>query len=244
MNSIRGYEIFLGAILVAALCICGYEVLTYSAGSFYSREPVCIGPQIPGPGLAGYWDYLRQKTGVGAGTSRLTGLKVNILPDGTIHSIDIRFFARNNGTGRQYLFTYRENPGSCGWSDGFSSAEELGMSTVTLPADPGQVLYDLGKTRFADIDLPDRNISVETDELRDPVYSRDAGTLHEILVLNDGSVKLLTPGTDPGPLLPLDLIVSRPNCTEMQNGNVQCRLVPDTRLLFAKTGTSNVMASS
>jgi hypothetical protein len=244
MKPVKECEIILGAILVAALCICGYEVLIYSAGSFYSREPVCIGPQIPGPGLVGYWDYLRQKTGVGAGTSRLTGLKVNLLPDGTIHSIDIRFFARSNGTGREYLFTYRENPGSCGWSDGFSSVEESGMSTVTLPADPGQVLYDLGKTRFADIDLPDRNISVETGELRDPTYSRDAGPLHEILVLDDGSVKLLTPGADPGPLLPLDLIVSSTNCTEVQNGNVRCRLVPDARLLFAGTGPSNVTVPS
>lgn len=233
MDKIKGYEIVLGAALVISLLIGGYELISYTPENFVPRENVCIAPHIHEGGLYDYWENVTNKTGIDPGTARLTRLKTEIRPDGTLDKIELEFLADKDGTHRQYQLWYRRDARSCGWSDGLSYPEKPGVTPPPLPVNPGQILSELGQVRFADMNLSGRSLVIET--ITPPDLSAAADTLPQgaTFVLRNGTlVSIPPPGPDTRTPPPISLLVSERACTSVKGGDQGCLITPAARIFF------------
>jgi hypothetical protein len=232
MNHIKGYELVPGAVLIISLIIGGYGVISYSPENIIPREKVCIPPYIHEGGLAGYWNVVLDKTGIDASTARLTRLKTGIRPDGVIETIDLEFLADRDGKSRLYTLWYRRDTGSCGWSDGLSYPEQYGEMPATLKATPGQVLSGLGQICFADLNLSDKYLVLET--VTTPALASAANALSPdtAFILHNGTLVSCQPGPDTCTPLPVSLLVSEKVCTTRHTGDLQCSNTPAAWVFF------------
>jgi hypothetical protein len=232
MNTIKGYELVIGAVLIISLIIGGYGVIGYSPENIFPREKICIAPYIHEGGLAGYWDFVIDKTGIDARTARLTRLKTGIRPGGAIGTIDLEFLADRDGKSRLYTLWYRSDAGSCGWSDGLSYPEQFGEMPATLPANPGQVLSGLGQVRFADMNLSGRYLVIETVTAPALTSAADALSPDTAFILHNGTIVSCQPGPDTCTPFSVPLLVSEKVCTPRESGDQQCSAIPAARILF------------
>lgn len=235
MDKIKGYEIILGATLVISLIIGGFEVISYTPENFVPRENVCIAPHIHEGGLYDYWETAANKTGIDAGTARLTRLKTEIRPDGTIDKIELDFLADKDGTNRQYLLWYRRDARSCGWSDGLSYPEKPGVTHSFLSGNPGDLLSDLGQVRPADLNLSGQYLVIETVSTPALAAAFDALPPDATFVFRNGTlISNQSPGPDTPTLLPVSLLVSERVCTSQPDGTPECSITPAARVFFFK----------
>jgi hypothetical protein len=233
MNTIKGYELVIGAVLIISLIIGGYGVIGYSPENIFPREKICIAPYIHEGGLAGYWDTVIDKTGIDASTARLTRLKTGIRPDGAIETIDLEFLAERDGKSRLYTLWYRSDAGSCGWSDGLSYPEQSGEMPATLPANPGPVLSGLGQIRFFDLNLSGRYLVIET--VTTPALTSAAAALSPdaVFFFSNGTLDSSHhPGPDTRTPFPVSLLVSEKVCTTRHTGDQQCSNTPAAWVFF------------
>jgi hypothetical protein len=233
MDAVKWYEFIIGAALVISLIIGGFELISYDPESVISRENVCIAPLMYEGGLAGYWEDVISQTGIDAGTARLSRLKTDIGPDGTIDRIELEFFADKDGTGRQYQLSYRRDACSCGWSDGLSYPENTGVTPSPLPVNPGHILSDLGQIRSADMNLSGRNLVIGTETSPALMSAADLLSPDTTFYIRNGTLISPQPqGPDARTLLPFFLLVSERLCSPGQDGGVQCNTVPVARVFF------------
>jgi len=233
MDKIKGYEIVLGAALIISLLIGGYELISYTPENFIPRENVCIAPHIHEGGLYDYWENVATKTRIDAGTARLTRLKTEIRPDGTIDRIELEFLADKDGIHREYQLWYRRDARLCGWSDGLSYPEKPGVTPSPLPVNPGHILSGLGQVRPADLNLSGRSLVIET--ITTPDLSAAADTLPPwaTFVLRDGTLlPIRPPEPDIHQLLPISLLVSERACSSQSDTDLQCNTTPAARVFF------------
>lgn len=233
VDTIKGYEIVLGAALVISLLIGGFEVFSYTPENLIPRESVCIAPHIHEGGLYDFWENAENKTGIDGGTARLTRLKTGISPDGTIDKIELEFLADKGGTIRQYQLWYRSDGRSCGWSDGLSYPEKTGVTSSPLPVNPGYILSELGQVRSADLNLSGRYLVIET--VNTPALAAAADTLppDTTFALQKGAiVSIPAPGPATSASFPGSLLVSERTCTSPLDGDLHCITVPSARVFF------------
>ncbi len=232
MNTIKGYELVIGAVLIISLIIGLYGVISYSPENIFPREKVCIAPYIHKGGLDGYWDAVIDRTGIDARTARLTRLETGIRPDGAIETIDLEFLAERDGKSRLYTLWYRSDAGSCGWSDGLSYPEQPGEMPASLPVNPGPVLSGLGQVRFFDLNLSGRYLVIETVTTPALASAADALSPDAAFIFRNGTLVSCQTGPDTNTPHPVSLLVSEKVCTHRESGDRQCSAIPAARILF------------
>ena len=227
MMPVRLYGRILAAAALLSLFVMGIELIAYSPETVLPREEICIQPETGGGLLAGHLDALFTHTGTAA--ARLARLRATIGPDGVPVSVDLDFYTGPKGENRLYQITYRQDTGTCGWTDGLSYQAGTGEMPATLPADAGQALAALGNLRLPE--LAGYSAQIET---RQP-----AAGAGETAVLPERRVR--ENGTPAGPgewqVLPFSLLVSEKICTQAGSGrDVQCSVVPVERIRFVDAG--------
>jgi len=226
MVPVSWYGRILGVLAVVSFFVVGIELATYSPETVIPREEICIPPAAGGGMLESHLNALVAVTGAGA--ARLSRLRATIGPDGIPASVDLEFYAGPEGEARFYQLTYRQDTGTCGWTDGLSYPAGSGEMPKPLPADRARALAALGQLRFPD--LFDHILVLETGPLQ--AREGDSPALSERYVGENGTPA----GEEAGRLLPFSLIVSEKICTQAGGRNEQCTIVPVERILFVDSG--------
>jgi hypothetical protein len=215
---------FLGAVLVITCLIAVIGLVAETPGHLIPREHVCVAPALHSQNFTTIWDTVVRKTGIEEETASLTRITLDIDPDDSVETMDLRFIAKKDGVEGYYSVWYRRNSSGCGWIDGLIYPGIFPDLEPENTLNPRSILEEIQEIPSSSMDLSQKKVRILGDCTQNQQdFTRDAARVRKNYIWTNRSLVHLLPAQpdyQAGSLFGLDY--SQITCTPRREGLINC----------------------
>lgn len=188
---------------------------------YFQHQPypnaICLYPQTDEKTLDAIWDTIVERTGIDKNSAVFDEMQVDLIPDGSIESLSLSFYATKDRKWYKYSAYLRYDPERCGILTVPSSSSEP-PEPASSSQSPEKILAELARLNLSVFGSTDKPVFITIQAGREMNVTYYSGTCTDLFLLKNGAI------------LPLDRVVLNDTEARATHWNIfaqYCKDLPD-----------------
>ncbi|HNX16783.1 MAG TPA: hypothetical protein PKM50_00480 [Methanoregula sp.] len=189
---------------------------------YFQHQPdpnaICLYPPLTEETMDAIWGTIEDRTGIDQNSAVFDEMQVDLIPDGTVESLSLSFYATKDRKWYRYSAYLRYDPLRCGTLTVPSAPSDPPEPVSPSSQSPQKILAELAELNLSVFGSTDKPVFITTQTGREIHVTYYSGTCTDLFLLQNGAI------------IPLDRIVLNNTQAAAVSWNIfaqYCRELPE-----------------